>query len=188
MNNINKFFLSPCTKENLPLEFQISGERSTLHLLRRDLEHLYQKETEFLLDDTKLCAPCLAAIGILTGIDLLSKFYSNGKGGKRFKDFLIKIGNISEPKANFMWKFRNALEHSYSLYIDPESKKNITILTTPNTTWHEECDKSHNVFLGELKRLFLQLIDKYKKYLETDTSRELTFNDRYKKFGRFVIK
>jgi len=189
MNSIEKFFLPPCSPTHLPGEMKQSGERPTLHLLRRDLEHLYLQENESDASELqKHRAPYLASIGILTGIDLMSKFYSNSakQNRKWFVEFLVDIGELQGSDAEFLWEFRNALHHSYSLAL--KSSQNIVFTTEINgLQWHTLKAGNHVVNLWGLKRLFLGLAKKYSTKLATDRGLLAKFEVWYEKAGAIFV-
>ena len=94
--------------------------RSTLHLLRRDLEELYGKEGDC---EGLIKAPFLCALGIMSGIELLTKIYV-GKAKTDRSDIIefIKICGIKKAKA--IYQFRCALSHGYGLNaVDRGGKK-----------------------------------------------------------------
>lgn len=189
MNSIEKFFLPPCAVLELPQELRTSGERPVLHLLRRDLEHLYLKENRFGADgDDAHRAPYLAAMGILTGIDLMASFYSTeGRPGVIFKKFLLEVCAVPQAEAIFTWKFRNALHHSYSL--DLGILEN-TVFTTEvnNNPWHTINGRTHHVVnLWGLKRFFFFAVEKFKFKLAADQALVAHFEERYRKSGRIFV-
>lgn len=188
MNSIEKFFLPPCPVSELPQELVSSGERPVLHLLRRDLEHLYLKENRFGPDgnDTHK-APYLAAMGILTGIDMMAKFYNDsGRPGVIFKRFLQEVCGVSYAEAKFAWEFRNALHHSYSLDLGILSN---TVFTTEvaNVHWYSVSNGEHRVTLWGLKRFFFFAIEKYKALLTSNSGLRDNFEQHYLKSGRIFV-
>jgi len=97
--------------------FPPSSTRAVLYVLRRDLEKLYGSEKCRYIKGYK--APMLAVLGMMAGIDLLSKFYS-GKGlnttATDFKNFLEDCGKLSEHESEALYQYRCALAHSYGLF------------------------------------------------------------------------
>lgn len=100
-----------------PREGDPSGtSRAVLFVLRRDLEKLYGPENG--PDGDLLVSPILGAIGMMTGIDLLTKM-TNGKTGKElsghkdFVGFLIKYGKQSPEYAEALYQYRCAQTHAY---------------------------------------------------------------------------
>lgn len=189
MDSIEKFFLPPCSPSHLPGELRESGERPTLYLLRRDLENLYLRENEVNAGELrKHRAPYLASIGILTGVDLMSKFYSNSvnQNQKWFIEFLVVIGEMPASDAEFLWEFRNALHHSYSLAL--KSSKNIVFTTEINSLpWHTIKLGNHIVNLWGLKRVFLNLAEKYRAKLADDAGLRERFCRWYDKAGAIFV-
>ncbi|MDO8804935.1 MAG: hypothetical protein Q7R35_10915 [Elusimicrobiota bacterium] len=190
MNSSEKFFLDPCPVSELPQELRISGERPVLYLLRRDLEHLYLKESKFGPDEEdQHKAPYLAAMGILTGFDLMAKFYNNaGESGEIFKRFIVEVCGLPIEEAGFVWKFRNALHHSYSL--DLRLSENVVFTTEVNgNSWHTVNNAVHYVNLWGLKRFFITEINRFKAKLAADQALRIRFEERYRQSGCiFVLK
>ena len=195
MDAIEKFFLKPCAVNALPQELKDSGERPVLHLLRRDLQHLYLQEDVLQPNDqNEHKAPYLATMGILTGIDLMAKFYC-GQGRKKasgriFKKFLIDIGELSSSEADFAWKFRNALHHSYSLHISERLLGKIIFTTaiSGHASWHTSDGQIDYINFWNLKALFLKLIVKYHERLRTSITLKHKFADEYEQAGRIFVQ
>jgi len=190
MDSIEKFFLPPCKPIELPEELQESGERSTLHLLRRDLENLYLEENDFgTIRSGQHKAPYLASMGILTGLDLMAKFFNSSTERNRetFTNFLTLIGELSTSDATFMWEFRNALHHSYSLAL--KSSRNIIFTTEVNNfSWHIVKGENHIINLWNLKLLFLNLAKTYKTKLLLNEDLKSKFYERYNDAGCIFVQ
>ncbi len=107
---IEAFFKNP-NLEPLP-----EGDCILFHL-RRDLIRLYGAEGKA-NDDVSLHT-MLAMMGILAGIDYLSKVYSRHQGSresrKRFVETIQKLCSISNEDSETVYQFRCALVHSVSL-------------------------------------------------------------------------
>lgn len=107
---IEAFFKNP-NLEPLP-----EGDCILFHL-RRDLIRLYGAEGKA-NDDVSLHT-MLAMMGILAGIDYLSKVYSRHQGSreskKRFVETIQKLCSISNKDSETVYQFRCALVHSVSL-------------------------------------------------------------------------
>lgn len=86
-----------------------------LYHLRRDLEKLYGSETDS-CSNSSLHA-MLAMMGILAGIDYLSKVYSSLQNGLRskFVEMVKDLCNISSDDAEAIYQLRCALVHSVAL-------------------------------------------------------------------------
>ena len=107
---IEAFFKNP-NLEPLP-----EGDCILFHLCR-DLIRLYGAEGKA-NDDVSLHT-ILAMMGILAGIDYLSKVYSRHQGSreskKRFVETIQKLCSISNEDSETVYQFRCALVHSVSL-------------------------------------------------------------------------
>ena len=191
-------FLQPCPVNRLPEKLQVSGERPVLHLIRRDLQQLYSNETENPPQEDKYRAPFLACIGIMSGIDLLSKFYDHRKSTgnrERFCNFLKQMGMLSEHDASLMWALRNALTHSYSLALEgPFTSTSVTLTTGPcpeRFFIRETVGERHRyiIYFSGLRSLFLLLIDSYKACLSNPNNEQLRsrFLKRYNSHGYIVV-
>ena len=106
---------------------------SVLYLLRRDIDtalgYSRQRAEQFGVDGIydpnqpffDIKSLFLAVSGILTGVDLIAKFYAGrydtSGTGERFKAFFKEYfpqDIVDAP--NIMWQFRNAIVHSYGLF------------------------------------------------------------------------
>jgi len=98
-------------------------ERGVLYLLRRDLTELYGAENEIPSPNHK--APMLATIGIMTGLDLMSKLATNelSAGRAGFKKFVETYGGLSSSDAETIYRLRCAQTHAYCL-IDIDERTN----------------------------------------------------------------
>lgn len=88
------------------------GDGLLFHL-RRDLERLYGKEDEFTRGAS--AHAMLAMMGILAGIDYLSKIYSSKTGSRRFVETIKDLGNLNVADCEAIYQLRCALMHSVSL-------------------------------------------------------------------------
>jgi len=103
---IESFFKSP---EKPPSP---EGDSILFHL-RVDLERLYGKEDEF---NTKPSAHImLSMMGMLAGMDYLSKIYSGKESGDGFVEMATKLGKLDKDNAEALYQLRCALVHSVSL-------------------------------------------------------------------------
>ena len=109
-NQIESFFRAP------PEGDPSGNRRSVLFVLRRDLCKLYGPED--VQGSAALIAPILAAGGMMTGIDLLTKLHT-GKideplaGASDFEAFLSRFGEVSTDHAAALYQYRCAQAHSY---------------------------------------------------------------------------
>ena len=168
-----------------------TNESSSLHLLRRDvyqcLGYVYENG-KWVKKTNQVIWP--GAMTILTGIDLLGKFYAgndNSKGvGCRFTDYcktymLLDKQNGNEEKcegkeeeAQAIYQCRNAMIHSYVLF-SKDKKRDITYyfqLTTredvPLIVICPKSDKSKKyciININILRDRFESSIEKYKNDL-----------------------
>lgn len=184
--------MKPCQVNQLPQDLQNSGRRPVLHLLRRDLEHLYKEEHE--LYDAELArhkAPFLATIGILSALDLMAKFYGYAPrphartvrrrsiNGLQFRTFLTHIGGLSRRDATLMWNLRNSLIHSYTLRLaKPHSRAGVSITTGPDhASWYVRQRAGRRpcfiVNMWGLKKLLLATVAGYQSALSDQRRRTL---------------
>lgn len=108
-----------------------TSKLSVLYLLRRDIFRCmgYTKndKNKKLIKDENV-APIIwpGLMTILSGIDLLGKFYAGNddsrKVGDRFMDYCQTYMYLNGEKAEAIYQFRNAMIHSFGLY---SSKDNI---------------------------------------------------------------
>lgn len=88
------------------------GDGILFHL-RRDLEQLYGREDDFTGDTS---AHMLAMMGVLAGIDYLSKVYSAQKCSRhRFIETIQGLCALDKDTAEALYQLRCALVHSISL-------------------------------------------------------------------------
>jgi hypothetical protein len=104
-----------------------TGQVSTLYLLRRDIYTCLGKpmgEIQAKIGTHTPIAIWPSIMLIMTGIDLLSKFYcgndTRSEVSKRFKCFVQKY--ISNKNVNEIYHLRNALIHGFSLYSEDKGK------------------------------------------------------------------
>ena len=104
---VESFFKTPCQRP------AAQGDGILFHL-RRDLEKLYGHEDVF-AGDTSAHA-MLAMMGLLAGIDYLSRVYSSQNSSRqRFVDTLKCLRALDSDAAEALYQFRCALVHSISL-------------------------------------------------------------------------
>jgi hypothetical protein len=113
---INCFFADTTINHTLPYTF------GTLYLIRRDIKTCMGFNPD--LKDyvkTGFRAEWPGIMGILTGIDLLGKFYIGDDDYKKSRDRLKKFIReyfkpITENQINAIYQLRNSLLHSFGLY------------------------------------------------------------------------
>lgn len=107
--------------------------RGILYVLRRDLVNLYGPERD--APSSHHLSPMLATIGMMTGIDLMSKLSTNSQGDRdTFKTFVRTYGEcVNDDHAEAIYKLRCAQVHAYCL-IDVDMKRKITYQFTLSDT------------------------------------------------------
>lgn len=139
------------------------GDGILFHL-RRDLEKLYGKEKDYTFDASEHVM--LAMMGILAGIDYLSKVYASQNGSrKRFTDTLQLLGlHIEDAKA--IYQLRCALVHSVSLSTVSDSHVRFIFEITDNAGTslitklsNDGQEAVYRINFLELKRSFINIID-----------------------------
>lgn len=162
-------------------------ERGVLYLLRRDLTELYGDEAEIPSATHK--SPMLASIGMMTGLDLMSKLVTNELNGGRagFKSFLERYGPMPSQDAEAFYKLRCAQTHAYCL-IDIDEKRNredwFTLIDDrPNEPLIKKVSSKerdgyridiYHVNYWELKRFFLGCVANFEKSMREATNPLLT--------------
>jgi hypothetical protein len=165
---IEAFFKNP------NLQPSPEGDCILFHL-RRDLIRLYGPE-EKSKDDISLHT-MLAMMGILAGIDYLSKAYSRHQGSKesrkRFIETIQELCSSSEEDSEVVYQFRCALVHSVSLSTISSSYRNGTrfnfdVNDDVSQRLVDKLSDSGNVVhyrisFCKLKEAFLKIIGKLEK-------------------------
>ena len=175
-----------------------TNRRSNLYVLRRDLCDLLSPEHNVTID---IKAPMLAAIGMLSGIDLLAWTTTWPEEPKRtdFVAFLVKYGGMPENDAQALYQYRCAQVHSYGLFSIRKQegvKADYTFTLDPAQTAHqaitfrstEKHPHNYTVALYPLRELFLAIIDKFEHAVRNDRSTRRTFLAAVEKIGFFVIQ
>jgi len=178
---IERFFKDPDE------EPELSGEFSTLYLLRRDINQCFKNS---LLWPTTMC--------ILVGFDLLGKFYAgNDNRGcveERFENFLraFVLENLEnkkeiEEEVEVLYSLRNSMCHSFGLYdnkyhivLNKDKKKFISL---PQS----ETDKTYRISVYLLKEKFENGIENFKKTL-TKPDKIAKFDLMFDKYGSIWIE
>lgn len=157
---IESFFKQPGLK---PLP---EGDGILFHL-RRDLEKLYGTEQEYSGDPSHTM---LAMMGILAGLDYLSKVYSTHKHSRnRFVELIKDLCNMTNDDSEAVYQLRCALVHyvSLSTISDCSHRKGAKFIfkvTDANSAplIQELSDLgsevSYRISFWELKRAFLKVI------------------------------
>jgi len=104
---IERFFKNPCSEPSQ------TGDCIIFHL-RRDLEMLYGKESQF--KGIASSHAMLAMLGILAGIDYLSKVYSAQNGSrKKFVETITELYKITIDESEAIYQLRCSLVHNVAL-------------------------------------------------------------------------
>lgn len=153
------------------------GTNSSLALLRNDINRCF---------DSGILYPGI--IGMMTGIDLLAKFYSgddsNSDVGSKFKDFLKYYFYLSnEDEREYIYQLRNVMLHSFGLF--SQNKKDgfyyFTLTQDGEFMLYNKEEEGKNVKINinilELRKKFNQAIYFYKK----DLFENEDILDRFKK-------
>ncbi len=95
---------------------------SIIYHLRRDLVKLYGDESDYNADPSHYAM--LAMMGMLAGIDYLSKIYSSLEGsGDKFVETVESLCNTSNDDSEAIYQFRCALIHSVGLSTVSDRKR-----------------------------------------------------------------
>jgi hypothetical protein len=197
------FFSSPEVTFGPPLWF------SVLYLLRRDINSCMGIDS-----DSKKCRMDRAlwpgAMAIMAGIDLLAKFYAgsdDGKVGARFSKFLLGFFDLgSKDDADYIWKLRNALMHSFGLFSrDPEWEKKCAKgkkvveyrfaltysqtfkLIESSTVENQNIEKSICVDVKIFHDEFERAVERYRQALEQNKTLKENFQKIFKHYGQIYI-
>lgn len=170
-----------------PVNYVEASESSTLHLLRRDIYSCMG----YTIQNGKWhknIAPIIwpGAMAVLTGIDLLGKFYAgndDGKVGSRFKAYCEKY-ICSPDDAKVIYKLRNSLVHSFGLssasylfQVSSSRQDLVKLLHVEGTDYYYKID------LYTLWKKFEQSIEKYKQDLAKDSNLQNNFFAMFKLYG-----
>jgi hypothetical protein len=141
-----------------------------LYHLRCDLEKLYGEESDLYFDFSDNAM--LLMIGILSGIDYLTKIYSSQPGTRDgFTELVKDLGELTEDEAQALYQLRCALVHSVSLSVKSKCNyKNghMFIFETTdqysnrliNKLYERNNEVKYRVNLREMKRIFLIMIER----------------------------
>ena len=143
-----------------------NGMVSTLHLLRRDIYSCLGKPHDNINAEIQPAAIWPGVMLILTGIDLISKFYcgndSDNKSKERFKIYVEKyIDSHSEE----IYQLRNALLHGFSLYSKHRNKEwryvlgreaNYILTIVPSGIIKVSANQLHLAFENSLNQFFIE--------------------------------
>ena len=187
MDDIRGFFLGPSAWAD--------GDRhSILFLLRRDLETQYGKETDS-SGSTTISSPFLTCLGVMVGIELLSKLWSGDPEKGKIREFLIDVTGLGETEAEGLRQLRHALAHGYSLktrrwndqqvftfILDDDPSLPDVIKETGTGTYE------YRVSLWRLKEHFMDSLKRYENLLEADSSLHSNFFQYFLNYGEVQVK
>jgi hypothetical protein len=180
-------------------------ERGVLYLLRRDLTELYGAEEE--IPSATLRAPMLACIGIMTGLDLMSKLATNelSKGRVGFKRFVKTYGGLPPMDAEVVYRLRCAQTHAYCLIdideranteycfvLDPDHPDESMIQAQPSKEADGCRQETFRINFWELKRFFCACVGRFERAIrdpgESSTGPRLTsFMLAMARFGKVEV-
>jgi hypothetical protein len=169
-SDIDDCFLAPTSNIE-----HLGTVRPVLFLLRRDLVKLYGSEKRKQIRKHK--APMLAVLGMMAGIDLITKFSVGQLEATRtqFKKFLIDYGKIDIQNAEAFYQFRCALAHSYGLLSFEKNKKGkiktiyrFVLCDNPNNERLIEAvaPNYYMISFWQMKKFFLSCINEMKNRLD----------------------
>lgn len=158
---IESFFKNPKSEPS-------SEGNGILFHLRCDLEKLYGDESGNNGDPSM--HTMLAMIGMLAGIDYLSKAYASAGGSrKRFVETVKNLCNMSNDDAEAIYQFRCALVHSVGLSTVSDSyrkgtKFNFEVIDDKSVPLIQKLadassEVTYRISYWELKKAFLKVIN-----------------------------
>lgn len=169
--------------------------QSSLHLLRRDIVQClgFQPDAEIVDDSERVLLPALwpAAVGIMTGIDLLAKHRYGKETSSRsvFERFLEDYFELEDPKTDavVLYQLRSALVHSFSMFAeDPRTSKIYRFHVDPSRLAALVRDAGNDVFIVGLWKLhekFEASIVTYRSDLEQGKALTADFERVYRIHG-----
>lgn len=183
LQRIEIFFQPPDTHDQGQEVF------STLYLLRRDICTCFGIDPN---NGSKLANEALfpATMGIMAGIDLLSKFvYLDDETGKkssrkRFMDYVVKY--IEHEHSEALYHLRNSLLHSFGLYSrDWISGQVFKFILDRNRAMLVEKldDVNHIIDIGILWKRFEESVATLKVDIQTEDDLKENFQLMYDRYG-----
>lgn len=193
-------FHRPCPKDDLPKPLRDYGYRPVLHLLRRDLQPIYGEEGQ---EAGELKPPFVVLSAIMTGFDILSALSSDSDPehsdflrarellkphsleytvtaqlGLKFRRFLKDYASLSPEDAEFMWRIRGSVVHTYSLtlartiypYVTVENgavPASASMIQRRPSIVGEKQVTEHVLYLRRMKGTFLEAVERFRRAVET---------------------
>jgi hypothetical protein len=160
---IESFFKNPSSEPS------IEGDGILFHL-RRDLVMLYDAESEHTRDASPHVI--LTLMGVLAGIDYLSKAYSDEQSSrKRFVETIRDLCNVTEEDSQAIYQFRCALIHSVTLSAISDceyrsgARFNFEITDDSSCPLIEKLsdngsEVTYRICFWQLKNVFIEVIEK----------------------------
>jgi len=162
------------------------GDFGILYLLRRDINQSLEHKILW-----------LGAMGIMTGIDLLAKFWAgkdNSSGGgvsKRFDPFVGRYFDCPVSDKPLIYDLRNSLLHSFGLHaVDPKGniKYCFQLQATPLKPLIEPGDAGkYRIDVIALHKHFETAVEKYRSDLHHDPVLQNSFGKMFPKYGSIPI-
>lgn len=171
-----------------PVNYVEANKSSILHLLRRDIYRCmgYTIQNGMWVKNVE---PIIwpGSMAVLTGIDLLGKFYAGNHNdrevGSRFIAY-CKQYICSDDDAQVIYKLRNSLVHSFGLssatylfQVSSSRQDLVKLLHVAKTNY------SYKIDLYTLWDKFEQSIEKYKQDLAKDSNLQNNFFAMFKLYG-----
>lgn len=193
--DIDFFFTLP----TVPPEQAIKdNKQSVLYLLRREIQDCFigtvideaQVTSQLYEKRRRLFA---TTVMIFAGIDLLGKFVAgtnckgkaNGDVTSRFTGFAKDFMGLSADQASAVYKFRNAMLHSFGLFDDRE-QKTLSFQALPEKIKIGVISQTSDGWLLHLPDLFdafVQGVEKYRYKLDSDSALKQNFGQAFPFYG-----
>jgi len=190
------FFFTP---PNVSQEHAIrENKQSVLYLLRREIQDCF---IGTVLEEAQVTSQphqgrrrlFATAIMIFAGIDLLGKFASgtnsevkpNGGVTSRFTGFAKDFMGLLPDQSSALYKFRNAMVHSFGLYDDREQKR-LSIIALPEQIQIGVISQDTDGWLLHLPELFdafVQGVANYRSKLSSDSDLKEKFEQAFPFYG-----
>jgi hypothetical protein len=185
-----------------PLPEQTGSVRSTLHLLRREMQDCLigtvVPENEFAAYPGERHRLFATLMVIMSGIDLLAKFYAgndkSGCVGDRFKafamTFLFSEARSPEQCADVLYHCRNTVMHSFNVREKRKQYKvNIVDKASTEVVWPVPGQPNRFVISVEgLAQAFIKAIESYESAVRADSQLQLKFTNMFFDYGDIGVQ